>query len=280
VEEPAVNPVRTRREPPPLRAAAVAASRDLGGGLTAVSVAGAALAGLERGLPGASVRFLLPDPDTGEVVWPHWNGNEFLRPDGTRPLLRTLTPLRVTPTGDGAELDVVVVRHGDAPLTRWVESATNGTPVAVSGTGRGYDPGAGLERLVLVGDESALPAMATVIAATPAGTHVTLHAEVRDPTAPPDLSALLGIVDPDGAPPPAGVHWHASPRGAGDPPGAAMVAALTAEDLDPGDPGLRVWAAGEAASVQAIRKHLQALGVPRSQATVRGYWKVGRAEAG
>ena len=38
-----------------------------------------------------------------------------------------------------------------------------------------------------------------------------------------------------------------------------------------------MWAAGEAAAVQRIRKLLfDERGVPRSQATIRGYWKVGR----
>ena len=35
-----------------------------------------------------------------------------------------------------------------------------------------------------------------------------------------------------------------------------------------------VWAAGEAASMQAIRTHLfKGLGLPRNQTTIRGYWK-------
>jgi NADPH-dependent ferric siderophore reductase len=38
-----------------------------------------------------------------------------------------------------------------------------------------------------------------------------------------------------------------------------------------------VWVAGEAAAVQRIRRHLfEDRGLPRSQASVRGYWKHGR----
>jgi NADPH-dependent ferric siderophore reductase len=38
-----------------------------------------------------------------------------------------------------------------------------------------------------------------------------------------------------------------------------------------------VWAAGEAAAMQRIRRHLfDEREVPRAQATVRGYWKHGR----
>jgi NADPH-dependent ferric siderophore reductase len=38
-----------------------------------------------------------------------------------------------------------------------------------------------------------------------------------------------------------------------------------------------VWAAGEAAAMQRLRRHLfDERGVPRSAAVVRGYWKRGR----
>jgi NADPH-dependent ferric siderophore reductase len=39
-----------------------------------------------------------------------------------------------------------------------------------------------------------------------------------------------------------------------------------------------VWVAGEAAAVQRIRRHLfDERRIPRSQTSVRGYWKHGRA---
>ena len=43
-------------------------------------------------------------------------------------------------------------------------------------------------------------------------------------------------------------------------------------------PTRAVWVAGEAAGVQRIRRHLfEERGLTRAQATVRGYWKHGRA---
>jgi NADPH-dependent ferric siderophore reductase len=42
-----------------------------------------------------------------------------------------------------------------------------------------------------------------------------------------------------------------------------------------------VWAAGEAAAVQRIRRHLfEELAVARSHTWIRGYWKHGRAGDG
>ncbi|HJR24207.1 MAG TPA: SIP domain-containing protein, partial [Acidimicrobiales bacterium] len=57
--------------------------------------------------------------------------------------------------------------------------------------------------------------------------------------------------------------------------GDALVAGVEALELDR---AVRVWAAGEAAAVQRIRRHLfEQRGLTRSQAVVRGYWKHGRA---
>jgi NADPH-dependent ferric siderophore reductase len=39
-----------------------------------------------------------------------------------------------------------------------------------------------------------------------------------------------------------------------------------------------VWAAGEAAAMQRLRKHLfEERDIPRARTTIRGYWKHGRA---
>jgi NADPH-dependent ferric siderophore reductase len=69
------------------------------------------------------------------------------------------------------------------------------------------------------------------------------------------------------------VEWHDLAEGA--PPGEAVVAAVTGAELPA---GTRVWAAGEAAAMQRIRKHLfETRGLARSDTWIRGYWKHGRA---
>jgi NADPH-dependent ferric siderophore reductase len=235
--------------------------------LLRVTLAGDGLAGFEPGLPGGSVRLLLPrssqstSASPSELVLPTWNGNEYRYHDGTRPPIRTLTPLRFSP--DDGELDIEVVLHGSGPLSTWAASARPGAPAAVSGPGRGYDVDADGRSFLLAGDESALPALGLLVEAMPPEADVSVIVEIGD------ASARLPFPDRSGVT----VSWHEQADGAV--PGDALADAVIGAPLD-GDE--RIWAAGEAAAMQRIRRHLfETVGVPRSRAVVRGYWKHGRA---
>ncbi len=260
--------VRTRREPPPLRLVAVRRVEARSSRLQRITLAGDGLAGFEPGLPGGSVRLLLPPPasraasDTpSELVLPTWNGNEYRYDDGTRPPIRTLTPLRFS--RDDAELDIEVVLHGSGPLSAWAASAGRGAPAAVSGPGRGYEIDADARSFLLAGDESALPALGLLVPAMPPQAEVRVIVEIAD------ASARVPFPDRPGLT----VTWHEQAEGAA--PGDALADAVIAAPLD-GDG--RIWAAGEAAAMQRIRRHLfETVGMPRRRAVVRGYWKHGRA---
>ena len=175
--------------------------------------------------------------------------------------MRTLTPLRFDP--DQLHLDVEIVLHDGGPLSDWAAGARPGAPTAVSGTGRGYTIDPAVRSYVLGGDESALPAISTLLAALPSEASVTVLVEVAHPDAQVDLPAHPGAT----------VRWLAQPptrRPARrwSPPYGTPTSHPTAH----------VWAAGEAASMQRIRKHLaDDRDHPRAQCTVRGYWKHGRA---
>jgi NADPH-dependent ferric siderophore reductase len=251
---------RVRREPPPFRRVEVRRLEERTPRLTRVTLAGAELEGFTVDEPAASVRMLLPSPGSDELVIPEWQGNEFLLEDGSRPVIRTLTPRRVDP--EGGELDVEIVRHGGGRASAWVAEAGPGAPAAVSGPGRGYTFDGEATELLLAGDETAIPAISQLLEVLPAGMTAQVHVEVADPAAELPL--------------PAPASWHVLPDGQA--PGAALVQAVQGVDLAP---GTKVWAAGEAAAMQRIRKHLfEERGLSRRDATVRGYWKVGRAGDG
>lgn len=200
--------------------------------------------------PAASVRLLLPSPPSRELIMPTWNGNEFLLADGQRPVIRTFTPLRST---DATQLDVEIVLHDEGLASQWAADAGSGDPAAVSGPGRGYviDPDA--DSYVLAGDESAIPALTQLLESLPPTSAVSVFVEARD-----DARRAL----PDH--PRAAIEWCDSLFD------ALRDAKITGET--------RLWAAGEAAAMQRIRRHLfEERRIERRQATIRGYWKHGRA---
>ncbi len=253
--------LRIRREPPRFRRVEVRAVVPVTPRLVRVTLGGPELEGFAVDLPAASVRLLLPAPDTDELAIPTWNGNEFLLPDGRRPVIRTLTPRQVDT--DALELDVEVVVHARGIASSWAAHATTGRAAAISGPGRGYTIAVDAPAFFLGGDETAIPAICQLLEALPEGTPVQVHIEVAS------ADARFSLV----AHPLATVVWSELPPGA--PAGDALLAAVRVAELVP---DTRVWIAGEAASMQRIRGHLfEERGLPRAQTTVRGYWKHGRA---
>jgi NADPH-dependent ferric siderophore reductase len=252
---------RIRREPPRFRRVSVQRVERSSPRLVRVTFAGPELAGLTVEQPAASVRLLLPSTGAPELVMPTWNGNEFLLPDGHRPTIRTFTPWRVDP--DSLELDLGIVIHGSGAASEWAEAIGAGDFAAISGPGRGYAIDRDAPGFLLAGDETAIPAISQLLESLPAESAVQVHIETGHP------EARLALPEHSNAT----VVWHDVPAGA--PPGDALVAAISDSDIAP---GTRVWAAGEAAAVQRMRRHLfQDRGLPRAQASVRGYWKHGRS---
>lgn len=251
--------VRARREPPPFRRVRVRRTESLSPRMLRIVVGGAELAGFEIPGPASSVRLLLPPPGADDLVLPTWTGNQFELPNGERAPIRTFTPRAFDP--DGPELTIDVVLHDVGAATEWARSAEPGDQVAISGPGRSDDLDDAATYL-LVGDESAMPAIAQLLEAIPDDRSVDAHIELTHPDAGIELPRHPGAT----------VAWHVAASGA--PPGAAMIAAV--ESID--DLPESVWVAGEAAAVQRLRTHLfDERRRSRSHTTVRGYWKRGRA---
>ena len=259
-----MNTTRIRREPPHFRRVEVRRVAPVSSRLLRVTLAGPEFEGFAVADPAASVRLLIPSVGRRQLVMPTWNGNEFLLADGRRPAIRTFTPRRFDPVA--LELDLDVVLHGHGAAAEWAGAADAGAECAISGPGRGYAIDENARSFLLAGDETAIPAISQLTEAIPAGALVRIHLEVAQPDGRVALPSH----------PRAEVDWHDLPDGARA--GDTLVAAVEASDLA-GDE--RVWVAGEAAAVQRIRRHLfEERTLPRAQATVRGYWKFGRAGAG
>lgn len=164
---------------------------------------------------------------------------------------------------DGSQLVLDVVVHDQGLVTEWVARDCVGEEVVVSDPSGSYDPPADAGWVLLVGDLTALPAMARVCETT--DLPVRVWAEV------PDDPRLLGGYLPDGPHGP-DVTWVRSP---GD--GSSGLAAVVEELVWPEGPGY-FWMAGESSQMRAIRKQLmREKRLPSQAYDVMGYWRANAA---
>lgn len=249
-----------RRRPPPFRILELRAKELLTPRMARITLGGDDLAGFTIDEPAASVRLLLPSPGAEDLVIPSWNGNEFLLEGGQRPVIRTFTPMRFDPGASELGLDVVL--HDGGAASAWVRAAALGDQAAISGPGRGYTVDLAAESFVLGGDETAMPAISQLITRLPETASVLVLIEIVDAAAEIELPPHPAMR----------ASWLVLPPE--DPPGAALVRGLGDGEVPA---GAKVWVAGEAAAMHQIRRHLfDDRSLPRSDVTVRGYWKHGR----
>lgn len=198
---------------------------------------------------------------------------KFLRiPDGERPVMRnyTVRAFRPATPESGAELDVDFVLHGSAadgtagPASRWAETCTPGENVLIIDEGLTFNPQRGTERVLLVGDETALPAIASISASLPVEASGTAIIEV------PSAEDALEFPHPPGLE----VVWIVRPQEI--PPGALALDTLAR--TDPPDAPFHAYAAGEQSLASGARKHLVGeRGIDKNAVSFCGYWKIGAA---
>jgi NADPH-dependent ferric siderophore reductase len=159
---------------------------------------------------------------------------------------------------DGRELVLDVVVHDVGLVTEWASRDCVGDQVGVTEPRGSFAMPEDAEWLLLVGDLTAMPAMARIaetVLARPTPVETRIWAEVPD-----DLTGYL----PEGP----DVTWL-------EPPGPAQSAvAAVVESIDwPSGDGY-FWMAGESAQMRAIRKHLmRERGLPSAAYDVMGYWR-------
>lgn len=149
-------------------------------------------------------------------------------------------------------LDVVV--HDVGLVTEWAMRECIGDTVTITEPKSSFAPPDGAQWLLLVGDLTAMPAIAR-IAETRPDLPTYVFAEVPD-----DLAGYL----PDHA----RVTWLAPPAA-----GQSALAAVV-ESLEWPEGEGYFWMAGESAQMRGIRKHLMRdIGLPTSHYDVMGYWR-------
>lgn len=223
-----------------------------------------------------------------------------------RPPMRTYTIRALR--AEQEEVDVEFFLHGEnGPASAWATHARIGDRLQLAAPNRQYgdDPGgyewkppAGVRHILLIADETALPAVAGILE------------ELAGEAEPPVVEAFLevpGEADILDLPAIPGARLHWLPRhqaGIHSRNGERMIeaarqarlperevaggAAQELEDIDideeilwelasPESGSFYAWVAGESAAVMAIRRYLvQERGIDKRHLTLMGYWRLGK----
>lgn len=211
------------------------------------------------------VKLLFPQPG---VTYPEPIDLDTIRatyPRDQWPTTRTYTVRYHDPVAQ--ELAIDFVTHGDVGVAApWAVSAQPGDEVIVRGPGGAYAPDPAADWHLLVGDESALPAIGSALDALPAGAAATVFLQVADEA---EVQKLPSAADVK-------ITWLFRTAPDSD---TALVDAVRSLDFPDGH--VQVFVHGEAGYVTELRRHLtRDRQVPREALSISGYWRRGKNEDG
>lgn len=260
--------------------------------------------------PDQRIKMFFPKADGAPTAipdQPDWYDLYRAAPPAERPPMRTYTIRALR--AEAGEVDIDFALHGrGGPASRWALDAEPGAPMQISApnaesdattVGFEWKPPTNVETVLLIGDETALPALAGILEDLATWSRPP-RAEVfvETPTAEDrqDLPEWSGLT----------VEWMTR-DGAGDAPehgegmiraaeraslpegGAAEATTLREIDPDTGvlwesataaDRGFYGWIAGETAAVAQLRTRLiRERRIDRRRLTMMGYWRKGKEEA-
>jgi len=230
--------------------------------LIRITLAGDQLAGFHS--PGFDdhAKLFFPDSATGALTLPTAGPDGPVWPAGRKPTMRDYTPRRHDPQAGTLEIDFAL--HQAGPATEWAESARAGDTLGVGGPRGSFIIPTDFDWHLLIGDDTALPAIGRRLAELPPGARVVVLAEVEDDA---DRIAFETRAELD-------LHWvhrAGAEAGVGESP---LLAALRALKLPPGD--FHAWVACESAAAKALRAHLVGeRGANPKWVRASGYWRRG-----
>jgi NADPH-dependent ferric siderophore reductase len=207
----------------------------------------------------------------GELASFAWSGPAshikliFGAQDSPAPVMRTYTPRRFDP--EACEIDVEFAIHGEGPASAWAEQAAAGQTLALAGPGRSYAVDPDADWYLLAGDDTAIPAIGTILESLPASTRALVYLEVTDAAEERAFATCAANTE---------IHWLTrgdDPRNAG----RALEAAVRGSALPAG--AGRIYVACESDAMRRIRRHLiTERQFPRDRLVTRGYWRLGETD--
>jgi NADPH-dependent ferric siderophore reductase len=197
------------------------------------------------------------DAMRGVEVRPAQDVELLLRQESGRRVKRRYTIRHARP--DDGELDLDVLLHGDGPGARWGATAQPGDDVEFQGP-RGKLELRTASWHLLVGDESAVPAIAAICDALGGREPAVAVIEVQDET--DELPVLADV---------RWVHRGTARAGGSELLGAAL-------DGLKAPAGAHAYLMGETRAMVRLRTALENHGIEHDAIFVKGYWNLGRPD--
>ncbi|MFA7602082.1 MAG: siderophore-interacting protein [Novosphingobium sp.] len=208
------------------------------------------------------VKVFFPAPGEVDPPRPELGDKGPIFPDdGPRPAMRDFTP-RYDAGAGVLVLDFAL--HDSGPASDWARQASPGRKLVIGGPRGSFIVPVGFDWHLLIGDETALPAIARRLAELPAGARAVVLAQVDGPA---DELAFETQAD-------AAVHWvH---RGGAQAGMDTLIAALDSLSFPAGD--YHAWIACESSTAKLLRQKLIAdHGANPKWVRASGYWRQGAA---
>lgn len=190
---------------------------------------------------------------------------ELSDPENQDTVSRVYTVRAVRENEQTLEIDVDVVRHaGRSVVMAWLETLEVGHSVRILGPRAHFTPYEDPQiPLGLFADETAIPAVATILRDLPANRKAEIWVETPDSAVIADLPKHPGAT----------LHWLQ--RSVGEEPASTGRLVTAASEFSAKHDGqLSVWACGEHGEMKQIRDHFRKdRNLPREQVVVFGYWR-------
>jgi NADPH-dependent ferric siderophore reductase len=212
------------------------------------------------------VRVVLADGSLADFVSAGFDDHvKLFVPTEGEPERRDYTPRAFDP--EACTLTVDFVLHDAGPATRWAANVRPGDTIEIGGPRGSVVVSDSFDWWLLVGDETALPAIGRRVEEAAPGAHLTTLVAVSDPA---EEQCFANSAEHHAL----WVHRPAARAADPDP----LLTALSALDLPAGE-GF-VWIAAEAGVARALRAHmLDVRAHPRQWLRASGYWVQGAPDA-
>ena len=222
------------------RTLAICARRMLSPNMLRLTLGGAELAGFTSSAPDDHIKLFVRDHDGVEVM-------------------RYYTPRRFYP--DENRLDIDFALHDAGPATLWANNAQVGDRAEIGGPRGSQIVSGPISRWILIGDETALPAIARRVEELPPGVPVSSLVAIPTPEDKQDFETDADL----------SASWvcRTNPTD-----WTGLLAKLA--DM-PVERDAFVWIAAEANVARHVRHHLEERGHPRGWMKASGYWIAGQA---